>query len=651
MKRQIEKERLDFSRDEVNDLLEQVRSTEYLTGALEQKEKELTEVIEQATQMATELNNGVELLNNVVSDAQTQLREAEEAFMQNEGEAGDAADEEGSRWARFNAGEEKRKSLLGELVGAKYTVRTDKGNGERDALRLDEPIPAGVELEIKLEKNSTPYPVWVRIFGVDYTSGTQEYYKPISISNEGDKVTYTTEWPVGRVYVSNLDSDINNSGAGVPNPEGEAWKKEVTIIRKGIREDVQEALDEMAATVEASKEDVASIRSELGMSTEDRDYTISTDKGSGERDALLLDTVIAQGTKMEFTLTENKSEYNVWVRIFGVDYTSGTSEYWKSLMLRTEGEKVEYTAEFDVARIYIANLNQDIVDGGERDWRKTVALHIPGEEKRLDRIENTLKLLEENGSVQKRYGVSDADEAVFSWIDDDFTPAISKAQEICTELGIRCSFAVIPDRPVDDYEQEIGEEKYIMLKSAYFGGNPVCVHPPHNGWYDSASGMEWQGIEKCRELLIGSLKAFMNSQVPHAGILVYPGSSDIQHPEVIDLAKDYMSLGVSAGAVGGKYSNDRNSNKWQLARLFINLRKDSRAVAWYKQKIDEAVAGKQWVIFGTHSGDWDNADADGMRPETMKLTKANVKEILAYAKSKAPFKTVDCVARERGLIK
>lgn len=274
-----------------------------------------------------------------------------------------------------------------------------------------------------------------------------------------------------------------------------------------------------------------------------------------------------------------------------------------------------------------------------------------------------------------------------SWIDDDFriddtataTQDARVVKEICDELGIRCDFAMIPERrhykdehgvdipyvdingnstvhyPVNDDQYiddaPVGEfvKKSIKQFAQEWQAEGFCflLHPIHEGW-KSNKYYQYQGVEFCHISLSKCMSAFDKAGIKYEDLLVYPDGDSHD-----DAFKTKMKQNVFSGVGSGHQSADLagsdynvgTCNPMTMQRLFI--RADISTVAGkqkYKDAIDAAYAAGAWLIFGSHS--WDFRDvADNSHGAW-----SDVKEVIEYANSLSHIRPVGEVLKERRIL-
>lgn len=231
-----------------------------------------------------------------------------------------------------------------------------------------------------------------------------------------------------------------------------------------------------------------------------------------------------------------------------------------------------------------------------------------------------------------------------SWVDDDFSStSVPKIKTMCDEIGCKCDFAVIPSErsgsgeyPTDS-EYYFSEEVLQRIKEYEELGFHVEMHPIHKGWYSSGSST-FQGKEYVQKLLIKTIRVFNDNGILTSNCIIYPGGSS-DNSDVVNVCKSWLNYGITAGI---NNPNNGICNKFQLKRTFIQF-DSTHTKTWYKQKVDEAVSSGSWLIFGTHSYQFD--DSGTVDETTMSL--ANLKEIIQYANDKCSLKPISEIFRER----
>ncbi len=251
--------------------------------------------------------------------------------------------------------------------------------------------------------------------------------------------------------------------------------------------------------------------------------------------------------------------------------------------------------------------------------------------------------LDEKVKILEDHSTSKSDYAAFSWVDDDF--AVSKIPTLvqkCEDLGIRCTFAVIPSGSNDNDEPHfISNNVKEMLINYTKKGFPCEIHPIHKGWYEYEENT-YKGRAYIESSLTRGIKAFNDAGLIHTSMVVYPGYN--ANPEIVNVAANWCNVGITA-SMANSSDNDFKTNKWQLSRQFINIDK-SHNVTYWKNWIKQKFDAKKWVIIGTHISSFSiTGDADGVSQNF-----ANLFDIIQYANSLVPMQTVEYECRKRGYI-
>jgi len=203
-------------------------------------------------------------------------------------------------------------------------------------------------------------------------------------------------------------------------------------------------------------------------------------------------------------------------------------------------------------------------------------------------------------------------------IDDDFREGkVERYKALMDSLGIRCSFALIPN--------EGGGKDYYKkwqldsIRAWKMEGYSFHLHPRHGGWYTYRNN-RFDSVEHCEKSLQRSVVALRNTAASYwEDFLVYPGGSGA-NPEVVRMAGKYVSYGV-----GQKGSVRVEGGAERLLRLFINPKSDPEKV---KEQIRSEIESGRLVILGTHSWEF------GEESYPMLVN------ILSYAKEIAEFQTL-----------
>lgn len=248
--------------------------------------------------------------------------------------------------------------------------------------------------------------------------------------------------------------------------------------------------------------------------------------------------------------------------------------------------------------------------------------------------------IKESSSIDE-YFIEKYNKTAISWVDDDFnTTSVEKVKNICDELGCKCDFAVIPSErngigeyPTDS-EYYFSEEILSLIKEYEELGFHIEMHPIHKGWY----GGNYQGKEYVQKLLVKTIRVFKDNNILTSNCIIYPGAS-ADNTDVVNVCKSWLDYGITAGIYN---PNNGIYNKFKLKRTFIQL-DSTHTKTWYKQKVDEAVTNGSWLIFGTHSYEFDDS---GTIDETT-MSFANLKEIIQYANTKCSIKPVSEIFSER----
>lgn len=230
-----------------------------------------------------------------------------------------------------------------------------------------------------------------------------------------------------------------------------------------------------------------------------------------------------------------------------------------------------------------------------------------------------------------------------AWVDDDFREdAYPSIKELCDNVGIKCSFALIPktDSNYDNYN--FPSDVLSKVRELENEGFHFELHPPHAGWYSGGTAGGYKGVPWVEQSLVKTKRVFDENNILHSNILIYPGSSGTNQ-EVVDMAKSWIDYGITAS---GTYNNGITNSHWNLSRLFINL-SSSRTKTYFKNLILEGVNSGSLIIIGTHS--WQFFEDTTTIDETTNSI-PNLKEIIEYANNLCNIKPLIQVLRDRNLM-
>lgn len=221
---------------------------------------------------------------------------------------------------------------------------------------------------------------------------------------------------------------------------------------------------------------------------------------------------------------------------------------------------------------------------------------------------------------------------MFSLIDDDFAvPAKCEIlANICEDLGIRCTYALIPTYDSTHYNPSLSDDKKAKVVELMERGHEFVMHPNHQLFY-GADGTTQGTPAECEKNLVQTRRFFDENNILNGSeYLVWPGNSGLRD-ELIPMAQRQVKLAIHSGAKYGVYINTAdNFNRYQMLRESL-FRSESMDKALVKSQIDTfASGGKGWCIFVMHSHWLTN---DNIVDNTSN-TFANLREILEYALSK-----------------
>ena len=230
--------------------------------------------------------------------------------------------------------------------------------------------------------------------------------------------------------------------------------------------------------------------------------------------------------------------------------------------------------------------------------------------------------------------VTSADPLMFTLIDDDFTNVTmcDKLALLCEELGIRCTFALIPDYTTDQFTPSLNPAKLAKIQDYQERGFSFAMHPNHNLFYMSDTPGT---LEECEKCLVRTKQFFIDSKILGAEkILVWPGTSDTRNEEMlVPMSKRHVEIAIHAGTYGGQYYNTARQFKdtrYQLRRMPIDFGLYTKSQM--KANIDTFVAnGKGLMIFNCHV--WQYVNDESTVDETTPSW-ANFSEVLTYVANK-----------------
>lgn len=181
-----------------------------------------------------------------------------------------------------------------------------------------------------------------------------------------------------------------------------------------------------------------------------------------------------------------------------------------------------------------------------------------------------------------------------TWIDDDGVySGVEKIKPIFEELGISLTFALIPPLSNIAFSETTRAEYFSELQKK---GHHCTAHPNHDGWYGEVD------YSKIEPSLIEALTDLNKYHFLYSNYLIYPGYSDTYEP-IRKIVKKWCKAAVTAG-FNEELNHLGNSGKYRIKRCFIKFSSE-RTVTWYKTLIDKCYTDGDWLIFGTHSNDFD----------------------------------------------
>nr|WP_315173614.1 hypothetical protein [uncultured Flavobacterium sp.] len=215
-----------------------------------------------------------------------------------------------------------------------------------------------------------------------------------------------------------------------------------------------------------------------------------------------------------------------------------------------------------------------------------------------------------------KFSVSPSRNPLCTWIDDDTNlNGMSNVKTICDAIGIKATFAIIPD-----YDST----KLATLLTYQQAGFHFTIHPTHQGWY-SGPTTTFTSVADCEDKLITGIKLIKKDGFLNSDYLVYPGSSN-SNAGIVKMMKKWCPAGISAGFDG--YNTSYGLGRYLIKREFIDF--TTKTMADYKLIVDNAYINKAWLIFGTHSNDFtlNSAVVAGSN------TTGNLQELMTYAYTK-----------------
>lgn len=220
---------------------------------------------------------------------------------------------------------------------------------------------------------------------------------------------------------------------------------------------------------------------------------------------------------------------------------------------------------------------------------------------------------------------------VITLIDDDFNIRyVDNLKTICDDLGIRCNFALMPYTIYG--KAAFSNEQKAMIEEYQKCGYQFLLHPVHTFWLEDG----YVDVAHCESSLVEAIYAMNDAHVINAECcMVYPGGCS--KPGVREMCRKWCDYGVG---VHGAYNVDL-SHPYDLERLLVSFASRGNKTH-IKEVIKEGVDKGAWVILGTHI--WQFTDEDTVDETTYSL--ANLREVLEYAASLAPFKTFQEVVSE-----
>ena len=244
--------------------------------------------------------------------------------------------------------------------------------------------------------------------------------------------------------------------------------------------------------------------------------------------------------------------------------------------------------------------------------------------------------------------VTARDALMFSLIDDDFRISsgvnhdadianLERFVALCETLGIRCSFALIPDYESDKITPStpaFSAEKLAMVQDFQERGFSFAMHPNHSLYYmDDTPGT----LAQCEKCLVKTQQAFIDNKILGAEkILVWPGSSDTRDGEMlVPMAARHVEIGIHAGEYGNLFYNtvgyfQAADSRYKMVRMALDFSFYTKTQM--KENIDAFVAnGAGLMIFTSHIWQFlgDDVTVDETTPSW-----PNFVEVLTYAVNK-----------------
>ena len=258
----------------------------------------------------------------------------------------------------------------------------------------------------------------------------------------------------------------------------------------------------------------------------------------------------------------------------------------------------------------------------------------------LDARQNPLSFAE---YIRNNSYLGSKDEQIVTLISDDLSNERTAARlaDICDGIGIKCTFALIPNYDENGLNPSISESKKSLCYDFIQRGHSIAMHPNHVLFY-GANGTQQGTPEECEKCLAQTRMMFKREGILDGdNFLVWPGSSgarsgaDDLHP----MAERQVKLAVHSGYWNQTFLNNReNFNRYMVRRLPV-LAGDN-TVEEFKILVDEFVAsGKGWLVLMTHDH-WLLEDNES-KTQSYQNYFSEITEILQYILDKGiPFKTL-----------
>ena len=231
------------------------------------------------------------------------------------------------------------------------------------------------------------------------------------------------------------------------------------------------------------------------------------------------------------------------------------------------------------------------------------------------------------------YGFRDVKPIVSFLSDDSPIEDYNIYKQISIDTGVPFTLAVITNKASDDVNalfSDVNISKLHELVDVY--GYEVASHTHDHSHLDALTyaQQEYQ-LKTSKEKLIE--KGFE----PHS--IVYPFGS--QNADTLKLTPNYYECGYLAGT---NNINDSPLTTFKIDRIQFDISNPNNNLAWYKAKVDSAMANKQWITFMLHSSTaigWMDATQQQMLKDLIAYIKLNNVEIMTCYNAFKQFKNLN----------